>query len=208
MISFGRHFSGFSACVEAHSSCSTVVTKTCLYHDAALHLLQAQYFVSHAVRALNSVAQTSTLYYREYELLGNTKLIHTLLLSQETSCHDPTKVVKFTENVAWRKSNAWEMWRLFVIVSALFLPYQVIIYMALANGKWRIRCGKLSLHTETAIHFVQEITSHVASQIRNSDTMKENVPCVCDCVCVLCFVSVSGDHLHGIGERQINNTMR
>ena len=39
--------------------------------------------------------------------------------------------------------------------------------MALANGKSRIRCGKPSLHTETAIHFAEEITAHVASRDRS-----------------------------------------
>jgi len=35
--------------------------------------------------------------------------------------------------------------------------------MALAKGKSRIRCGNPSLHTKTAIHFAEQITSHSPS---------------------------------------------
>jgi RNA 3'-terminal phosphate cyclase (ATP) len=42
---------------------------------------------------------------------------------------------------------------------------QVIIFMALATGKSKIRVGPLSLHTQTAIHFVQ-LLSGVRSQFR------------------------------------------
>ncbi|KNC50876.1 uncharacterized protein AMSG_12041 [Thecamonas trahens ATCC 50062] len=39
-----------------------------------------------------------------------------------------------------------------------YLTDQLIIYMALADGESRIRCGPLSLHTQTAIHFVSLLT--------------------------------------------------
>eukprot|EP01088_Endostelium_zonatum_P004123 TRINITY_DN15344_c0_g1_i1.p1 TRINITY_DN15344_c0_g1~~TRINITY_DN15344_c0_g1_i1.p1 ORF type:complete len:263 (-),score=66.19 TRINITY_DN15344_c0_g1_i1:20-808(-) len=35
---------------------------------------------------------------------------------------------------------------------------QLIIYMALARGKSIIKCGKLTLHTKTAIHFTEKMT--------------------------------------------------
>jgi RNA 3'-terminal phosphate cyclase len=39
-----------------------------------------------------------------------------------------------------------------------FLTDQLVIFMALAAGTSRVRCGPLSLHTRTAIHFAQHIT--------------------------------------------------
>ena len=35
---------------------------------------------------------------------------------------------------------------------------QLIIFMSLAEGKSRVKCGPLTLHTKTAIHFSQSIT--------------------------------------------------
>ena len=35
---------------------------------------------------------------------------------------------------------------------------QIIIFMAIAKGKSRIKCGQLSLHTETAIHITELLT--------------------------------------------------
>ena len=39
-----------------------------------------------------------------------------------------------------------------------FMQDQLIIFMALANGKSRIKTGPLTLHTETAIYFAQKLT--------------------------------------------------
>ncbi|XP_054161700.1 RNA 3'-terminal phosphate cyclase-like [Oppia nitens] len=39
-----------------------------------------------------------------------------------------------------------------------YLQDQLIIFMALANGKSSIICGPLTTHTQTAIHFAQQIT--------------------------------------------------
>ena len=36
--------------------------------------------------------------------------------------------------------------------------FQLIILMALAKGKSSIRCGPVTLHTETAIHVAQQLT--------------------------------------------------
>lgn len=39
-----------------------------------------------------------------------------------------------------------------------YMQDQLIIFMSLAKGKSRVKCGPLSLHTKTAIHFSQSIT--------------------------------------------------
>ncbi|XP_052776734.1 RNA 3'-terminal phosphate cyclase-like [Mya arenaria] len=39
-----------------------------------------------------------------------------------------------------------------------FVQDQIIIYMALAKGKSCVRCGPLTLHTETAIHIATQLT--------------------------------------------------
>jgi RNA 3'-terminal phosphate cyclase (ATP) len=39
-----------------------------------------------------------------------------------------------------------------------YLQDQLIIYMALANGKSKIKTGPLTLHTTTAIHFCEKIS--------------------------------------------------
>ena len=39
-----------------------------------------------------------------------------------------------------------------------FMQDQLIIYMALAKGKSTIKCGPLTLHTQTAIYFTQLMT--------------------------------------------------
>eukprot|EP01083_Nonionella_stella_P294153 1000203_1 len=44
------------------------------------------------------------------------------------------------------------------------LSDQIIIYMALAEGRSTVRCGPLSSHTRTAIHFAEKITDFVGKQ--------------------------------------------
>lgn len=39
-----------------------------------------------------------------------------------------------------------------------YLQDQLIIFMALANGFSRVRCGPLTLHTRTSIHFSEMLT--------------------------------------------------
>ncbi|CAF0847310.1 unnamed protein product [Brachionus calyciflorus] len=39
-----------------------------------------------------------------------------------------------------------------------YLQDQLIIFMGLANGKSRIKCGQLTLHTKTAIHYTELLT--------------------------------------------------
>jgi RNA 3'-terminal phosphate cyclase (ATP) len=39
-----------------------------------------------------------------------------------------------------------------------YMQDQLILFMALADGVSRIRCGELTLHTKTAIHFCQVLT--------------------------------------------------
>ncbi|CAL8343384.1 unnamed protein product [Gadus morhua 'NCC'] len=49
-----------------------------------------------------------------------------------------------------------------------FLQDQLIIFMALASGTSRIRCGPVTLHTQTAIHVAEQLTQvphHVAEQL-------------------------------------------
>lgn len=48
------------------------------------------------------------------------------------------------------------------------LQDQLIIFMALANGKSRIRTGPLTLHTETAIHVAKLLTDATFKVIENS----------------------------------------
>lgn len=47
-----------------------------------------------------------------------------------------------------------------------FFCFQLIILMALAKGKSSIRCGPVTLHTETAIHVAQQLT-HVSRKSLN-----------------------------------------
>jgi RNA 3'-terminal phosphate cyclase len=36
--------------------------------------------------------------------------------------------------------------------------FQVILLMAIAHGKSRVKCGPVTLHTETAIHIAHQLT--------------------------------------------------
>lgn len=37
-------------------------------------------------------------------------------------------------------------------------PFQLIIFMALAKGVSRVKSGPITLHTQTAIHFAEQLT--------------------------------------------------
>lgn len=36
--------------------------------------------------------------------------------------------------------------------------FQIILFMAIAHGKSRVKCGPVTLHTETAIHIAHQLT--------------------------------------------------
>lgn len=36
--------------------------------------------------------------------------------------------------------------------------FQMILFMAIAHGKSRVKCGPVTLHTETAIHIAHQLT--------------------------------------------------
>jgi len=55
---------------------------------------------------------------------------------------------------------------------------QLIIFMALAKGKSRIRTGPLTLHTRTAIHFTELLTG-VKFNVQ-SDTSDKNFFIECE----------------------------
>ena len=51
-----------------------------------------------------------------------------------------------------------------------YLQDQLIVFMALAKGKSAIKCGPLTLHTQTAIHYTQVLTNvkfHVTEQVKD-----------------------------------------
>ncbi|XP_044288504.1 RNA 3'-terminal phosphate cyclase [Varanus komodoensis] len=50
-----------------------------------------------------------------------------------------------------------------------FLQDQLIIFMALANGISRVRTGPITLHTETAIHFAEQLTKAKFTVTKSED---------------------------------------
>ena len=55
------------------------------------------------------------------------------------------------------------------ICMQFFALFQLIILMALAKGKSSIRCGPVTLHTETAIHVAKQLTD-VSFRLRGYKT--------------------------------------
>ena len=60
-----------------------------------------------------------------------------------------------------------------------YLQDQLIIFMALAKGKSKIKSGPLSLHTKTAIHFTSVLTG-VAFNVVPFDTTKDSFIIECE----------------------------
>lgn len=58
-----------------------------------------------------------------------------------------------------------------------YMQDQLIIFMALANGKSRIKSGPLTLHTQTAIHYTQLLTGAKFNIVKN----EENKSCIIEC---------------------------
>jgi RNA 3'-terminal phosphate cyclase (ATP) len=57
---------------------------------------------------------------------------------------------------------------------------QVIVFMALAEGKSRLRCGPLSLHTRTAIHYAELMTGAKFNVREHSESDGGGVTITCD----------------------------
>lgn len=61
-----------------------------------------------------------------------------------------------------------------------YLQDQLIIFMALAKGKSRVKSGPLTLHTKTAIHYTELLTGAKFNIIQGDDNRKPSVIIECD----------------------------
>lgn len=62
-----------------------------------------------------------------------------------------------------------------------FLQDQLIIFMALAKGRSRIRTGAVTLHTQTAIHIAEQLTQAKFTITKCDDELSSNVAYIIEC---------------------------
>ncbi|XP_041646700.1 RNA 3'-terminal phosphate cyclase [Cheilinus undulatus] len=62
-----------------------------------------------------------------------------------------------------------------------FLQDQLIIFMALAKGRSRIRIGAVTLHTQTAIHVAEQLTQAKFTITKCDDELSSNVTYIIEC---------------------------
>ena len=68
--------------------------------------------------------------------------------------------------------------KLNLLTYLIVYPFYKIIFMALAKGKSSVRCGPLTLHTKTAIHYTELLTG-VKFNI-SSDSFDKNFIIECE----------------------------
>jgi hypothetical protein len=56
--------------------------------------------------------------------------------------------------------TTWQLHCLYYFACSILLVvyFQMILLMAVAHGKSRIKCGPVTLHTQTAIHIAHQLT--------------------------------------------------
>ncbi|KAM9358211.1 RNA 3'-terminal phosphate cyclase isoform 2-T2 [Symphorus nematophorus] len=62
-----------------------------------------------------------------------------------------------------------------------FLQDQLIIFMALAKGRSRIRTGAVTLHTQTAIHIAEQLTQAKFTITKSDDDLSSNLTYIIEC---------------------------
>ncbi|TNM88107.1 RNA 3'-terminal phosphate cyclase [Takifugu rubripes] len=62
-----------------------------------------------------------------------------------------------------------------------FLQDQLIIFMALAKGRSRIRTGAVTLHTQTAIHIAEQLTQAKFTITKCEDEQSSNITFIIEC---------------------------
>ncbi|KAJ7408769.1 RNA 3'-terminal phosphate cyclase [Willisornis vidua] len=61
------------------------------------------------------------------------------------------------------------------------LQDQLIIFMALAKGVSRVKCGPITLHTETAIHFAEQLTKAKFTVTKSEEEDPSNDTYIIEC---------------------------
>ena len=80
--------------------------------------------------------------------------------------------------VCFKSRSSYDLKSYLIITSPAF---QLIIFMALANGVSRVKSGPITLHTQTAIHFAEQLT-------KVSPEVQEVLPISCHPVTRQCTV--------------------